>query len=446
MHLSKSRLSAHVACAVAAVTALAAPAVSQAGDVIGMGNMTKGYTYYNLPGSTAADHTDAVKACVGEAFKVRSLDAELQYGRTYSYAYVEPRAYSGQSAAGTLIGGVIGNIIVAQMVAGWSRGVYAAAFENCMVVRGWRVVRLPQAEGSGLAELAPADIEARLAPWTGADQPHGEIVRTFKNDAASASTRYLYFRPAHNNDGLLSLTAVVGKPLDKLDMQLEARPTVLQVDKKWPQKALTVDQIATTLPEAGVVVVRLTGTSTNTGARLTLARMGTDKDTRPSSQDHEPDSIVVTEVKASKGGPFAAFAVPPGRWRIAAIAGMADIGFCMGAPSFAIKAGDVVYAGTFDMAAADLGPDLSLDAPKAWLAGKPAADIIRPVEYTNGSQDGCGYNGIYALEFKGVPNDPDYHWGSAATAVHAAAPEPAPAPATNAEPAPPAATTDAPKP
>lgn len=438
MHLSKSRLSAHIMCAAAATMALAAPAISHAGDVIGMGNMTKGYTYYNLPGSTAADHSDAVTACAAEAYKVRSRDAEIQYGPTYIYT-------TNGSLAGNAIGSVIGNIIVMQMVAGWSRGVYAAAFENCMVIRGWRVVRLPQDEGLSLSQLPTADLAARLAPWTGAAAPHGDIVRTWKNDAAAASTRYLYFRPAHNNDGLLSLTAVTGKPLAAVDLDLDPHTTVLQLDPKWPKKGLTPDQIATTLPEAGVIVVRLTGASSGTGVRLTLVRMGTDKDVLPSSQDHAPDVIAVGQVKdGGKGGTFAAFAAPPGRWRIAAIAGalgMADIGFCMGSPSFPVAAGDVVYAGTFDMSAEDLGPDLSLDTPKAWLAGQPAADTIRPAVYTNGSQGACGYNGIYALELKGMPSDPDYHWGSAAVAPHAEAPEAAPATNTDAP-----AAADAPKP
>ncbi|WP_443747478.1 hypothetical protein [Asticcacaulis solisilvae] len=442
MHVFKSRLSVHVMCAAAAVMTLAAPAMSQAADVIGMGNMTKGYTYYNLPGTSATDHTDAVKACAAEAYKVRSRDAEIQYGQTYIYTYVDPKGFTMRGETANIVGGVIGNIIVAQMVAGWSRGVYAAAFENCMVVRGWRVVRLPQDEGLSLAQLAPADLAVHLAPWTGADQPHGEIVRTFKNDAASASTRYLYFRPAHNNDGLLSLTAVTGTSLDKVDMSLEARPTAIQIDKKWPQKGLTPDQIATTLPEAGVIVMRVTGTSNNNGVRLTLARMGTDPNVRPALDDHMPDLITVGQLKdAGRDGSFAAFAVPPGRWRIAAVAGMvADIGFCMGSPSFPVEAGQVVYAGSFDLSAADLGPDLSLEAPKAWLAGKSAADTIRPAVYMNGSQAACGYNGIYALELKGVPNDPDYHWGSAAAVAHPAAPEAVPATNT------PTSATDAPKP
>jgi len=428
-------------CAAAVTMALAAPALSRAADVIGMGNMTKGYTYYNLPGTTAADHTDAVKACAAEAYKIRSTDAEIQYGPTYYYT-----DYRGQVTAASTVGGVIGNIIVDQMIAGWSRGVYAAAFENCMVVRGWRVVRLPQSEGASLAELAPADLATRLAPWTGAEQPHGDIVRTFKNDAASASTRYMYFRPAHNNDGLLSLTAVTGKSLATVTLAPPPQTTVIKLDPKWPKSGLTPDQIATTLPEAGVIVMRVTGTSNNNGVNLTLERVGTDPNVRPSSEDHATDVITVGQVKGSgKDGAFAAFAVPAGRWRIAAVAGMvANISFCMGSPSFPIAAGEVVYAGTFDLSAADLGPDLSLDAPKTWLAGKPAADTIRPAAYTNGSQSACGYNGIYALELKGVPNDPDYHWGSAAVAPHAAAPEAAPA--TNAEPSAPVAPADAAKP
>jgi hypothetical protein len=442
MHVSKSRLSTHVCCAaVTAVMALAVPAMSHAADVIGMGNMTKGYTYYNLPGSTAADHTDAVTACAAEAYKVRGVDAELRDGPTYVYT----NDYSASGLVASGVGGIIGNIIVEQMIEGWSRGVYAAAFENCMVVRGWRVVRLSQSEGESLSLAPLSDMAARLAPWTGADQPHGEIVRTWKNDAVAASTRYFYIRPAHNNDGLLSLTVVTGKSLATVTLADPQRPTVIQLDAKWPTKGLMPDQIATTLPEAGIIVVRLASASRNDGLRLTLVRMGTDSNVKPSANDHAPDTVTVGEIKgAGKGGTFAAFAAPPGRWRIAAIGGLADIGFCMGAPSFPVAAGEVVYAGTFNMAAADIGPDLTLEAPKAWLAGKPAAETIRPAVYTNGSQAACSYNGIYALEFKGVPNDPDYHWGSVANTPRSATPEAAPAPAAEVPAAP--EVTDAPKP
>ena len=435
MHNSKLRLSAHVCCAaVAAVLALAAPGTSHAAsnDVIGMGNMTKGYTYYNLPGSTAAEHTDTVTACAAEAFKVRSADAELRDGPSYIYSH----DYSAAGQVGEIVGNAIGNAIVDQMIEGFGRGVYAAAVENCMVVRGWRVVRLPQTEGLSLSLLPPGELAARLAPWTGAEQPHGEIVRIWKNDALAASTRYLNFRPTHNNDGLLSLAAVTGKSLAMVIMPPPQRTKVVQLDSKWPQKAFTPDQFATTPAEGGVIVVRLTGTSKFDGLRLILVRMGTDPNVMPSTEDRAPDVLIFGEKLGSrkrvKDNIFTAFAAPPGRWRIAAITGMADIGFCMGAPSFPIAAGEVVYAGTFNMAAADLGPDLSLEAPKAWLAGKPAADTIRPAAYTNGSQSACGYNGIYALEFNGVPSDANHRWGSAANASRQMVTEPereaAPAP------------------
>ncbi|ESQ91341.1 hypothetical protein ABAC460_07175 [Asticcacaulis sp. AC460] len=407
MHVLKT----HLKVAAAAILALTVPAITHAENVIGMGNMTKGYTYYNLPGTTAADHNDAVTACAAEAYKARSYDAELRDGPSTVYSN------NNYSVAG-IIGSAIGDAIVDDMISAWGRGVYAAAFENCMVVRGWRVVRLPEAEGKDLWMNPAPDIAARIAPWTGAEQPHGEVVRIWKNDAASAATRYLYFRPAHDKYGLLSLTAGTGTSLARVTLAPPQKPVIIGIDPKWPEKDLTPDQIAAALPEAGVIVIRLKGASNKTGLRLTLARMGADKDVLPSTVDHAPDVLTVTgAIKGKdKDGVFVAFTAPPGRWRIASIAAMPEIGFCMGSPSFPIEAGEVVYAGTFDLSAADLGPDLSLDAAKAWLAGKPAADTIRQAAYTNGSLGPCGYNGLYALEIKGAPFDPDYHWGSAAKA------------------------------
>jgi hypothetical protein len=75
----------------------------------------------------------------------------------------------------------------------------------------------------------------------------------------------------------------------------------------------------------------------------------------------------------------------------------------------------VVFAGTFDLGAQDIGPDMSLEPVKTWLAGQPAAATIRPAVYTNGSVGACGGIGtIYALEIKGAPFEPNYRWGSRA--------------------------------
>jgi hypothetical protein len=87
------------------------------------------------------------------------------------------------------------------------------------------------------------------------------------------------------------------------------------------------------------------------------------------------------------------------------------VDYCLGSPSFEVKAGEVVYAGTFHLEGDDLGPDLALDPAKVYL-GAAAADRVRPAVYRNGSRGSChGFSAVYALEVPGAPFAPDYTWG-----------------------------------
>lgn len=67
--------------------------------------------------------------------------------------------------------------------------------------------------------------------------------------------------------------------------------------------------------------------------------------------------------------------------------------------------GEVVYLGTFNMTAENMGPDLDLAAPAAMIGG-PGAGGLRAARYRNGSISAC-YPGIvpYPLEFDGAPFD-----------------------------------------
>ena len=80
-----------------------------------------------------------------------------------------------------------------------------------MVAHGWRVVRVPDAEGVELAALAQPDLIARLTPWIGAADPHGEIVRIWNNDAMRSSS-YVKVKPAFFVEGQLSWK-IHAKPL-----------------------------------------------------------------------------------------------------------------------------------------------------------------------------------------------------------------------------------------
>jgi hypothetical protein len=435
--------------AASAVAGLLLPLTAMADSVgapVTLGQMTLGYTYFNKPGADLKVHDADVKDCAAEAARTISFDEQVNV------------VVIGAPAE-ALAGGVVAMAIEGPMRQAYHRGAAGSALENCMVVRGWRVVKLPDDEGQALAKLAPSELSARLAPWVGASNTHGQIIRVWNNDAADDTNSRFALRPDHTNDGQLSLIEATSQDLHQFEQpgQLgDVGPGAL--DSKWPKGGLSPAALGNAPDGSAVIIVKIKpapihvtlsmallpnkASSPANGVTVLLSREGTSENVFPSRVDHAPDVI---ETDPWHGNTFA-FAVPPGRWRISGIGKPMVLDFCLGAPSFEVKAGEVVYAGLFDLGAADLGPDLDLAPAKAWLAGHPQAEAVRAAVYTNGSRGPCSGNAIYALEVKGAPFEPEYVWGSApspASAVATAIP-PNGTPATIAEPSTPAGADSTP--
>jgi hypothetical protein len=369
-----------------------------------LGQMTMGYTYFNRPGADLETHDADVADCAAEAERTISFDEQIHTG-----------------ASQGLVGAIMGKVVQDA----YHRGAAASGLENCMVVRGWRVVKLSDAEGEALSKLAPDALIAQLAPWIGAADPHGQVVRIWANDAANAVNSRYSIRPDHTNDGQLSLTEATSGNLHQFKVVSQPVDTARDVlDKKWPTKALTPANFGTAPDGSSILLLRVKGLSLRNGIGIWLNREGTASDILPSRTDHAPDMLLAAKglLFANRAGDTYAFAVPPGRWRIYAMGFGPTINFCLGSPSFPVAAGEVVYAGSFDLSAADIGPDLDLAPIKAWLAGKPQAESVRPAVYTNGSRGLCGNNAIYALEVTGAPFQPDYAWGSSVKPLPALSP------------------------
>ena len=367
-----------------------------------LGSMTMGFTYFNRPGADLKTHDADVADCAAEGARTISADEQMHNG-------------SNQGLVGLMVGGAI------QSAA--HRGAAAAGLENCMVVRGWRVVKLPDDEGKALAGLAPADLSARLSPWIGADEPHGLIVRTWENDAANAAHKRFSVRPDHTNGGQLSLIEATSSDLHQFKQAgqpIDSSRDVL--DPKWPKGALASQKLSSAPSGASILMVQIKGLGFRNGIGVVLNRVGTEADISPSHSDHGPDRLMAIKglLFAHKSGDMFAFAVPPGRWRVQGlVGGLLVLNFCLGAPSFEVGANEVVYAGSFDLSAADIGPDLDLAAAKAWLGARPETQTVRPAIYVNGSRGVCGDNAIYALEIKGAPFESGYAWGGAAQGARA---------------------------
>jgi len=408
---------------------LSSPLAALAGDApVTLGQMTLGYTYFNKPSADLAAHDADVKECAAQAARTLAFNEQVS---------VDVIGVGPNSGAPAAAGEAAAMILEPLLRQAYHRGAAGSALENCMVVRGWRVVKLPDDEGQALAKLAPSELSARLAPWVGASNPTGQIVRAWRNDAANTANLRFSLRPDHTNEGQLSLIETTSDGLHQFDgprPPIDAAPGVL--DPRWPSHALTSNELSEAPSGSAILLVQTKGSkiqislsqallpmtikdrSPTNGIAVLLDRVGGDGDIHPSRIDHAPDSLF-----AGKGPGFApdrgdmfAFAIPPGRWRISGLISSKigpTLNFCLGAPSFEVKAGEVIYAGSFDFSAADIGPGLDLTPAKAWLAGQPQAGLVRAATYTNGSRELCGGNTVYALEVKGAPFEPNYGWGSA---------------------------------
>jgi hypothetical protein len=381
-------------------------AVAQPAGPVTVAQMTMGYTYFNRPAADLKLHDADVADCAGEGARTISLDEQLHNGST---------------------GGLVGGLVGGALQRAYHRGSAASGLENCMVVRGWRVVKLPDDEGKALAALPGTELATRLAPWIGSAEPHGEIVRVWGNDAANAANARYSVRPDHTNDGQLSLTEATSGNLHQFTIPERPADSNRDVmDPKWPKKPLTPADLGSAPEGAAILLVQIKGLGLHNGIAVWLNREGTARDILPSRDDHAPDLLIASKgvLFAKKSGDMFAFAVPAGHWRVWGLGLLPTLNFCLGAPSFPIEPGEVVYAGSFDLSAADIGPDLDLAPAKAWLASRPQSDKVRAAVYTNGSRGLCGSNAIYALEVKGAPFEPGYQWGGALKPLTLAAPAP----------------------
>ena len=356
---------------------------------------TAGYTYFNRPGADMLTHDGELTDCLVKAAEARA----------------------GNDANAAVGIGPLGLLIAAPITGGRERRQSNTNVENCMVAKRWRVVRLSPQEGAEVALLDQAGQAGRLTQWVGAEPVHGEIVRTFLNEGAADST------PKY---GLSSRAAAV----DKVSLSLTARNPTTKVDSapdgsagrhefgRYPARdtaALAADKVPDLTGDSALVVVDVKGAAPENGEWLSFRRLGSGRDISASATDHKPDELLVWQPTRPFGridhtDTMRAFVVPPGRWVVNALGGDAAVTFCLGAPYFDVRAGEVVFAGSIDLGAEDIGPDMNLGPAQAFLSVKPAlAGALRPANWTNGAVMSCAIpqtyvfaTYTYALELKGV--------------------------------------------
>jgi hypothetical protein len=387
-------LTASVVIAIAIAIAIAAAAPASAGS---LNQTSAGYTYFNKPGADPAHY-----------------DSDLADCRLFAGTTVQPINHPVVVSGGNVGAGMIAFAIVtgAELEVARQRGI-PVNVEDCMVVKGWRVVRVDKAEGDALRSLGAKDRKAKLSAWIGAETPHGDIARVFANEALHADISIF--------DGAIQ----AGTPL-YADSDGRVHEPDVQLDPDDPNASSTepyyMEPVRLLKPGgadkppagAGLIVVSVAGPGE---MGLVLERVG--KDGREII-DHDSAKFTIPlkgQTSATANDTTMVFAVAPGRWRLAAVGVLAkprlSVNFCLGGPSFTLTKGDVVYLGYFNGVSPSLEPDMDLTGAKA-VAGAITPVPLHPAEWTNGAVGRCHGEYIYALEFSGRPFTEGYHLGSKA--------------------------------
>lgn len=312
---------------------------------------------------------------------------------------------------------LIGCLIAADMAQGFERMVgadinlmlrfqardnFAANLENCMVARKWRVVTVDDAVGAKLLALSSAEVaRSFLSDRVGEDPPRDAVFRRWNNDAGRPET--IRGDLGLNNNAKPSLS-VKGLDPERVKQAMQnARPTT---NPKAPPGFARVNDSAKALAklpaDSALIVLRLKNISASNGYGLTFERVGADPATPAWMQDGQPSVFAVSQgtLGAKPEGRVFVGAVPPGVWRLKSLLVGQVLTFCLGAPSFAVGPGDVVFAGTFDMAAGPLSPAMDMETANRALAARPDfAQRATPADYVNGSTGVCDVGLITALEF-----------------------------------------------
>lgn len=366
---------------VAAIVAVAGIAGGAQAEPVSITSPTTGTTYFNRPGAVMAVHQQDVRACM--------LKAE-----------------EGIFGPPTLPGMV--GIVPDLLADGRQNFLRRTNIENCMVIRGWRVIRVNGEAEVALSDLSREALTERLATLVGSADPVGQIARQWGNDAAAPDSKKGGM-PGFTVGLSLSLkvTPIEGEFLERLSAP-KPPPQLVNFREAFITKSTPLDQVASRPAGSAVIIVTLRGRRKSNDTRMSLGRSPIDRVAVASVADGPIAMLLLLGRGISRPASGTreetfVMVVPPGRWTLGGVGEL--VSFCMGAPAFEARAGEVIYAGAFDFDTPGLGPDMADAGIRAFLMAQApeAAVAMRGASWINGETYTCAGAGMYALEFPAFP-------------------------------------------
>jgi hypothetical protein len=351
-----------------------------------------GYTYFHRVGATLAQQRADLDLCMP------AVQAMTQPYVSSPYAYTMASQYG--------LGGVIGAAAAEDQARRLAQErAMPGNYENCMVTRGWSVVRLDEQIGRELARLNTRALSERLTTMVGAETPQGEVTREFGNEfyvrngwnLPSLSLQvlpegHLEIFQYQRRPAIGAMTSEIhrARAQERRDRQAAARLQRAEFmgSEEGRARQVSAMEVASLSNDATLLLVRAAGAE----GRPVFVRAD-------ATEGSGPDSILVSPTTDIQ-----IYAVTPGRWRLTTFDDQGSFSYCLGAPSIEIGAGEVVFAGTFMPNVAT--PDMTLDDARAALAAAPTlSERVRAASYVNGDTFACGggASSIYAHDIPGAP-------------------------------------------
>lgn len=344
--------------------------------------------FYNKPGATRAQYDGDWQTCRLIARGSKTPTGMIPY-------YYDPSVVSPLAAG---IGAGIGGAIAQAIIVGQQR---RANRRNCLLIKGWRLVELDDAESARISALSDAERDAHFDKIVGADSVDGKL------------TERLSF--AHPSDPALKVDAPV---TGAASLFMGKKVDIAAPFKLEPGEAAVV--IAYRRPDSF---------SAGRGAAVQLNRY--DVETRdlvyqPRDWKKKGDKTTYSllSMAVDKKAPMEVqvLRITPGAYVISETAAIRLTGqrnFCFGAPAFSVAAGEVVYLGDFipftgvPLASGEKFTDLVHashieDARAALSAKQPElAAALTPAQYRNKATYACSGISMERWDLPGVEPLPD---------------------------------------